>query len=587
MKKHAVYHYLIILILILFLSTSCNSIRENSDQADIYSFVLYPIEKLRPHYAADPVPRATIRLAKNEYEPVIVGIRNDSDKPIHIREITVETDPLCHVQYDLYQVSYYQVKKKSRWFDSPEKRGLWPDPLIPLKPALHQPDPGKQKQADEDSGVKRFVPVPELIVPPGENRIFLLDVFLPPDAVTQPGRISLSISLTTGASYSTTIVLEPRKFTLPAQPSLTTSVKCRKKDIINLHKRKSYLPFNEDSLFYDYYKLLSRFRLFLYISDDSLLQKQFQQKKGLRDWSEFDNFFSPMLDGTLVPDKKESPVYYFHLRNEKAEEKDVLAGFLAEFTAHLKERGWLEKSVYYIVDEPLYTDYPRIRGKAEFIKKYAPGLRILVTDPFSESLEEVIDIWCVDIPFIGDSIPFLPGFMKRNHPAPEYQLHYPTSKYQERIAMGEEFWMYTCTSAQILDYPNLFIDSEGLYHRIIPWLNYKYKSSGFYYWNATYSYKANPWRNQYFFNANGDGTLVYPCLPGMYGFKNHAVFPSLRMIFLREGMEDYEYLSLAARAAGTEAVHYLCDKIVKSSLNWEHDPAFLQGIRNEIADMIE
>ena len=77
MKRYKARTFIYILVCITILASSCGSVREYDENMDIYPFVLYPVEKLRPMNIPDVCSRATIRLAKNEYEPVIFVLRNN------------------------------------------------------------------------------------------------------------------------------------------------------------------------------------------------------------------------------------------------------------------------------------------------------------------------------------------------------------------------------------------------------------------------------------------------------------------------------------------------------------------------------
>jgi hypothetical protein len=73
------------------------------------------------------------------------------------------------------------------------------------------------------------------------------------------------------------------------------------------------------------------------------------------------------------------------------------------------------------------------------------------------------------------------------------------------------------------------------------------------YWDLS-AHLANAWRNDgiYDFTGQGDGTLLYPGTPTTVvngssyaiGGVSHIPIASLRLKMIREGLEDYEYLTL-------------------------------------------
>jgi hypothetical protein len=109
------------------------------------------------------------------------------------------------------------------------------------------------------------------------------------------------------------------------------------------------------------------------------------------------------------------------------------------------------------------------------------------------------------------------------------------------------------------------------------------------YYNVVYSYRdgANPWLSQYQFTSNGDGNLVYPGLPGLPNMSTHKPIPSLRLKLLRDGMEDYEYLSLYERLSDRSRATDMAANVARKSLGWEHDISSIVEVRNLIATAIE
>jgi len=193
------------------------------------------------------------------------------------------------------------------------------------------------------------------------------------------------------------------------------------------------------------------------------------------------------------------------------------------------------------------------------------------------------------LPCIGDSVPFLPIFFRGAKPVPEWQINPLASVYQKRKRLGEETWLYSCTSAQALDYPNLFIDCGAQYQRIIPWVMYRYGFSGFLYWRVNYNFNENknPWEDQYNIFAHGDGNLLYPGVPGLKGIEEHIPVPSLRLKLLREGFEDYEYLILYENISGGEKAQRMCAELVTTTLFWEHNSKKYHKARLLLGGQIE
>jgi hypothetical protein len=107
---------------------------------------------------------------------------------------------------------------------------------------------------------------------------------------------------------------------------------------------------------------------------------------------------------------------------------------------------------------------------------------------------------------------------------------------------------------------NYFIDEAAAAPRLHPWMNYLYGNTGILYW-ATDNWArigCDPWsETETFPTGNGDGSLVYP------GRDFMGPVASIRLKMLREGLEDYELLTLlgkrlreVAGVIGGRAVNY-------------------------------
>ena len=133
------------------------------------------------------------------------------------------------------------------------------------------------------------------------------------------------------------------------------------------------------------------------------------------------------------------------------------------------------------------------------------------------------------------------------------QLPFKT-RMDEHLNSGRELWWYVCNTPG-KPYMNIFVDENGLDHRVLFWQQYRYGVSGFLYWCTNYWIKTNdPWTDvdtkTLSYPVYGEGILVYP------GEKVGIDGPvaSLRLKCIRDGMEDYQLLSLAEQTLGREYV---------------------------------
>ncbi len=189
--------------------------------------------------------------------------------------------------------------------------------------------------------------------------------------------------------------------------------------------------------------------------------------------------------------------------------KDVLPYFLPAIESHLREKGWLNKTLFGIKDEPSLHNALSFREVSAYVHKYAPDLIRF------NALESTYVIQELEI-----AVP------KLDHFSNWYDTY---RKWQQK---GHELWFYTVGIYQGSLFPNKTIDVPLIDSRIMHWLNYKYDATGYLHWGW------NQWGNEKPFEDPGmhigDAWHVYPSSDG--------VLNSLRWEEMRNGIQDYEYL---------------------------------------------
>jgi hypothetical protein len=190
--------------------------------------------------------------------------------------------------------------------------------------------------------------------------------------------------------------------------------------------------------------------------------------------------------------------------------KDFLPQFLPAFEKHLREKRWLEKTVFHIADEPSNHNVMSWREASHFVHTYASLLRridaIETTHCFGR-----LEIW----------VP------KLDHLATWYDV------YKKAQCQGCEMWFYTVGIFQKGSFPNKTVDVPLIESRILHWLNYRFGLKGYLHWGF------NHWTDDPFTapgEHRGDGWHVYP--------KKDGLINSLRWEQMRNGIQDYEYLWL-------------------------------------------
>ncbi len=244
---------------------------------------------------------------------------------------------------------------------------------------------------------------------------------------------------------------------------------------------------------------------------------------------------------------------------------DVIPSLLPAFENHLRSKGWLEKTLFHVKDEPTLRNVTAWKETSKIIHKYAPDLVRI------DALEttHLFD----DIEIAVPKLDYLAGWL---------------DTYQEAARQGTELWFYTVGIYQARSYPNKTIDMPLIDNRILHWLNYRYDLTGFLHWGW------NQWTDNPFEEVGmhiGDGWHVYPSEKG--------VMNSLRWEQMRNGIQDYEYFwllenrirnlrdSLGSRFQWIDPKQRgkeIAGIVVKDLLNHSDDASVLYKARQEIVN---
>ena len=177
----------------------------------------------------------------------------------------------------------------------------------------------------------------------------------------------------------------------------------------------------------------------------------------------------------------------------------VWGPFLNSFVAHLKQRGWLDKTHIAMDERPPTLMNPAL----EFLRATAPELKVALAGSNSPELKDKIDDWCVFI-----SPPLDPAIAR------------------ERLENGKPTTFYVCCGP---GRHNTFTHSPPAEAAWLGWYAAAQGYSGFLRW-AFDSWVQDPLRDTSYVRwPPGDCFLVYP-----------GARSSIRFERLREGIQDFE-----------------------------------------------
>ncbi|MHC4627638.1 MAG: DUF4091 domain-containing protein, partial [Planctomycetota bacterium] len=245
--------------------------------------------------------------------------------------------------------------------------------------------------------------------------------------------------------------------------------------------------------------------------------------------------------------------------------KEFLPHLLPALENHLREKGWLDKTVFHIADEPSNHNVMSWREASDYVHRCAPGLRRMDAIETPHCFDR-LEIW----------VP------KLDHLATWYDV------YKRAQDQGNELWFYTVGIFQGGSYPNKTADVALIESRILHWLNYRFGLKGYLHWGF------NQWTDDPFEapgQHRGDGWQVYP--------KKDGLMCSLRWEQMRNGLQDYEYLwmledKIAEMKAGlgerlsiidpTRRGMEIASQVVRSMNRFSRDPDNLYAAKKQIID---
>ncbi len=276
--------------------------------------------------------------------------------------------------------------------------------------------------------------------------------------------------------------------------------------------------------------------------------------------------------------------------------------YCRQMQAHLTAKGWLDEAFIYWFDEPSPDQYAFVKKGFAKLKKSCPDINRMLTEQPEPPLYDGPNIYCVISHLYADEIA------------------------QRRRAHGDKFWWYVCTGPKA-PYCTLFIDHPGTELRVWLWQTWQRHIEGILIWQSNYwtSSAAYPdpdkpqnpyedpmgWVSGYSTPAgtrktwgNGDGRFIYPPEAAADAHPAEPILDgpidSIRWEMLRDGIEDYEYLTILKRIVESKKAKVTPERydkfssllkvpedITKDMTHFTSDPDPIEKRRHAVAQAIE
>ncbi|RKH40363.1 DUF4091 domain-containing protein, partial [Corallococcus sicarius] len=432
--------------------------------------------------------------------------------------------------------------------------GQWPDGLVP--------------DTDEVAGeARRAFPFD---VPAGEARALWVDVHVPRDAPPGDYTGTVTVEADGGFQRQVTARLTVVDAVMPSTSSLSSAFMLSAPQVCRAHLgREDCSPRELQPLLARYQQLALEHRL--------TLPNIFPRRPWPPSWSDFDATWGPYLDGTAPTRLSGARMTSLEYGGPPTPED------LQDFTAHMRERGWLGQAYASIGDEPPYgSSFEEVQDTGALVRRAAPDLRTMLTTNSiklkTHALGPLVDIV---VPLVNHLDGTEPGFVGDQ-----------SATYTEFLARpGAELWAYqSCMSHGCAPgtnmpenlpgagWPSYMVDRSAAKARAMEWVTFLQGGTGELYYE-TVGMLPTAWTDQFCFNGNGDGTLFYPGTPAAIGGTTHVPVPSLRLKLIRQGMQDYEWLKAVSDAGDPDFARRVARELIPSASRVPDDGAAFDAAR--------
>ncbi len=245
--------------------------------------------------------------------------------------------------------------------------------------------------------------------------------------------------------------------------------------------------------------------------------------------------------------------------------------------------------------------YANVRRWGEFFneveKKHNVRVPLLVTEqPTPEksawgTLAGAVDIWVPHFSQVWKDMEWAGG---KHNIAMRRQGGDEVWAYAALVQMPDE-WEQQHKMPKKLEhsYPPVWaLDYPPMSHRIAGWLFPQHGITGFTYWDTLFAAEGvDVWQDAGTFTTsdgavyNGDGSFIYPATEKRHG--RHAPVASMRLKWLREAADDYDYLMIARQLGLHEDAQRLAGSFARGFGDWDNNPSALFDARQQLGALIE
>ncbi len=290
-----------------------------------------------------------------------------------------------------------------------------------------------------------------------------------------------------------------------------------------------------------------------------------------------------LVDGRVWEYLNNPRVNTFKIRDDEATAYSILSQY-----PELAKKGY-----FYLVDEPTnITLLNNLKGHANRLETTYPGYRMI--SPFFTNIEtgggvdqiefmqSCVSIWNTKIfAFTPRKYSFISGTQYLMTEKQEEKYGTFEERMAAEVADGDDLWVYFCWEPGA-PYVNWLLTGDGTEPIVSVWQCRNTKCTGLLYWETTW-WTENMQSAPAGVDVWGDGVLLYS--GAEYGIYDPV--SSLRLENIRDGIEDYQMLSMVEKMAGAEVADELTALVSVNVLAYTTDDAHLHAARVLLGEKVE
>ena len=419
-----------------------------------------------------------------------------------------------------------------------------------------------------------MIPNADFKIKAGNSQCLLLKANAAIDAA--PGLYESTVTIKDSAGRAIKVCkvyVDVWDFALPEETSCTTAFGMSRESIYQSYGSAYFTDGGQ--LYKNYYDYLLENRICAYYLPSSVLSDDADEYMNNPRVNSF------IIDGTQCG-------------NSASPEEDVRA----MYEKLSKNEEWMKKGYFYYVDEPRSAEQlNEIKSYKELLDRAFPGARQVAPNCFDFNMSRYgIDLDMDQTQFILDNTTLFCPLSSFYTPYDQIKSGFENITYSKATVdrygaaearheayknAGNELWWYVCI---IPGYPyaNFFFNYQGEMSRVLFWQQYDYDIAGCLYYAVTMWEGSRMWIDADGTFASGDGLLIYP------GKRYGTDYPieSIRLEYVRDGIEDFEYLKMAENVLGRDAVNEVLRTVTTGILDYTNDSAVIEAAKVKLAEMI-